>query len=967
MGVDNPPDGTKESGFGRAIINIWSKIISNKKWLELAPNLISDPSILGVDYKPSWLINNVAEFFSHTRRLLAEIPNLPYPEDGLMYIPVDVIYNPRSNDIPISKRQLTEVPDTCKWKPPSKITIDFVIQWNLGEQSLLLKSGQRSASGRVELTEFTGSPDSSAGNEHMITTSPPAVDVSNALLHPGGAPLPSGTVVEFAWDEQLARLVPQRIRFDKPGPNMLDVAQDNWEVLRDPLTAEDITGTTLKLAFKYHSKLKRDLFRAARQPGQNMTILDIGSGRGGDIDKWRLLGGKVVAVEPNADNRSVLQDRLISAGLQDQVRIIASTGEDSATITQAVRQWLGGPADVISIMLSLSFFWESHEHLAALVQTIIHNIKPDGQVLFFTIDGDSVQQLFEPTFGGQVRSDIMLANGRFVLHAPPTRLGLGRMLEIDIPNTIMGRQQEYLVMLDDLTLRLAAHGFVLEEFHRAGAPQKIRRQKYKLIPPFLSTEQAIYNNLFSWGRYRLHGTVTLATDSSSVVISTTQPSSSDTMISSPPPAPTLPAALPTSVPVTLSPPISPLPTSVPVTSPVPDVTPSTVTSSVTVPAKVTLATVPATVSATVSATMTPTTIPTIVFPTVSEVVIPPVQPPPVTSLPLSLPKHNVTNIPLSWPTFTATALLADNAPLPILPVVSQPGRAGRAPGDDIVKDLVCTWQDRLVRIATIGDGSCFIHALLKAISANYQEDHTFVGRSRLAKYFRRDLALLLNQPDSRYPGHVYWETANQGAFVTLFATQVFANDRTVVDEVVDYGVLGLQRMFNSSYYLGNEVYGFVTELLNVNLCVLQATNKDLLNHSYDRHDPQWPTIIIIGNTGHYEVVGLRTDSGIQTVFPPDDPLVVKLAQRFSQDPRQAWHPDTTLLNMLLNYPDEHLHPRLPDGSLDMESFDFTHIHGIINNIFSESDPFLKLLRQVIQQLRERGHTVVAPANMTNST
>jgi hypothetical protein len=193
--------------------------------------------------------------------------------------------------------------------------------------------------------------------------------------------------------------------------------------------------------------------------------------------------------------------------------------------------------------------------------------------------------------------------------------------------------------------------------------------------------------------------------------------------------------------------------------------------------------------------------------------------------------------------------------------------------------------------------------------------------------------------------------------VNLFAIQVLSGDLSVVDMIVDYGLSGLQRMFNSSYYLGNEVYGFVTELLNVNLCILQATTRDLINHSYDRHDPTWPTVIIIGNTAHYEVVGLQTPAGIQTVFPADSEVVQKLSQRFSQEDRPAWQPDKVLFNMLVDYPDDRLHPRLPDGSLDMSIFTFP---DQLASQFSPSDPFLNTLLKVISQLRDHGYVVSSP-------
>lgn len=915
MGADNV--NAEQKGVGRTIAVIWQTVMR-----VLASHGVER---LNVNSKTSLVINNVSEFFEHTRSLLEKTAELPYQEDGLMYIPVDVIYNPKSNTIPIEQRKLTDIPDTCKWKPPEKITIDFKIRWAIGGETLTLHSTEKIAQpnqpDRFVSVEFVG--------DALMPVGPQQIDATNPILYPNGTAVPSNTVVEFAWDRKLEKLVPYKIRFDKPGPNMIDVALDNWSAIQDPLTAEDISGTTLKLAFKNHSELKRRLFKSVKRQDNDLTVLDIGGGKGGDADKWKLLGGRVVTVEPDLAHRTVLQDRVRRIRIDDRVKVLATTGEDTVAITQATREWLGGPADIVSIMLSLSFFWEDSDHLEALVQTIVHNLKPGGKLIFFTIDGNSVTQLFEPALGGQVRSTIPLGNGIFTLSPPPTQGGKGRMLELDIPGTIMGKQLEYLVMLDDLTLRLSKYGISLEEFHRASAP--IKRGKFKLVYPFLSTEQAIYNGLFSWGHY-VHRGKMVDIPVVNIVRNEVRNDGVTNLNPNLGPSPFLPK-------VSTSPlPLPAIPTLPALTLPAGQITPSSTI--VVPPPKVGLPTIAPLFTSIGNAPGSTLPLPILpLFPT----------------LPTS-----VGGMIRIVPVVTGAELPA--TPLPMLPVTPPINPADRAWGDDVVVPVTCTWQDQLVRIATLGDGSCFIHALLKAISLDYQDHPSFGYRSNLVKRFRRDMGLLLNIPDQRYPGHVYWETANHGEFVNLFANQVLSDNLAVVDEIVDYGLSGLQRMFNSSYYLGNEVYGFVTELLNVNLCILQATTKDLINHSYDQHDPSWPTVIIIGNTAHYEVIGLQTSTGVQTVFPPDSQVVQKLSQRFSQEHRPAWQPGSTLFNMLINYPDDHLHPRNHDGSLDMETFIFPDRLALQ---FSPTDPFVNILNTVIIQLRNYGYTVFSPFDHTS--
>ncbi|GAG79847.1 unnamed protein product, partial [marine sediment metagenome] len=130
---------------------------------------------------------------------------------------------------------------------------------------------------------------------------------------------------------------------------------------------------------------------------QGLTLLDIGSGRGGDVSKWRNYS-KIVAVEPNPEHIVELQRRIALNGMSDRVLIVNTGGEDIVTIHNAVRHFIGGRVDVVSMMLSMSFFWRSQSMVNRLVNTIISNIKPDGKMIFLTIDGDLVEQTFEPAF-----------------------------------------------------------------------------------------------------------------------------------------------------------------------------------------------------------------------------------------------------------------------------------------------------------------------------------------------------------------------------------------------------------------------------------------------------------------------------------------------------------------------------------------------------------------------------------------
>ena len=131
------------------------------------------------------------------------------------------------------------------------------------------------------------------------------------------------------------------------------------------------------------------------------TLLDIGSGRGGDLGKWKRFS-KILAVEPSLEHIEELKRRLAShPDLKNKVRILNAGGEETDKISKAVREFFGDRASNISLMLSLSFFWKEKKMFDALSETITQNLIPGGQFVFLTIDGRAVKELFTPSFDNQ--------------------------------------------------------------------------------------------------------------------------------------------------------------------------------------------------------------------------------------------------------------------------------------------------------------------------------------------------------------------------------------------------------------------------------------------------------------------------------------------------------------------------------------------------------------------------------------
>lgn len=442
--------------------NIWERIGG----IEVFINMTTERNVFQDDYvffteKKIYAIENVNDFFKTTKILLEDQDNLEYPTDGLIFSPSNQ-FNYYSDKLPLSQRDLHNVPDYCKWKPVSKITIDYRVVKNNNQISLHVYNVFK----KLEVP-FYGT------NDYPITEDMIDSDFNDEKY--------IGKIVESYYDIVCHQIKPLKVRIDKEGPNRLDIAEANWYDVHNPILIEDLTGESLTLVNKYHNQIKNILYGLPTiyTPldiilPENYNLLDIGGGRGGDLGRWtKSKVNQVITVEPNLDNLKELKSRLSNSVLKDRVTYINTIGEDTVQITETVSKI--GKVDVISLMLSLSFFWADEKHLDALVQTIVHNLKLGGYVLFFTISDQLEKEL-------SLSNPLILNNASFTLYDD-------KYVRAEIPG-IVGKQWEFIVKINQLTLKLIQYGFVLKD-------KKIADEEALLTP-----DAQKYTSLFTYGYYQ---------------------------------------------------------------------------------------------------------------------------------------------------------------------------------------------------------------------------------------------------------------------------------------------------------------------------------------------------------------------------------------------------------------------------------------------------------------------------------
>ena len=758
-----------------------------------------------------------------------------------MFIPIDTIYNPKSQYVR-TKRVLTKIPDTCKWKESSDITIDFKIK-RVANNLIELYVYDPSSDIKDDKNLFANDVQFVGSNRYPLTSE--MIDHE----HSKTKDLPSGQIVEYEWIwfDGSGILQPRKVRYDKHGANREQVALDDWEDIMDPITDKEIRGENTKMVDRFFNKIKFTLYKQISEP-DGANLLDIGAGKGGDVSKWEVLRknddtGYVVAVEPHDDNREELEFRVNNNdAMRGGVEIVGVGGENTITITEVVNDFLpSGKADTIALMLSMSFFWSSQIHLDALVNTIVHNLKPGGNIIFLTIDGDILVDMFEQ----ENTSDMVISSAKIHLY-PPQDEPFGQPVDFLLPGSIMETQKgipqrEFVVHLQDFSNKLAPYGIELtldaNALHKAEDDQVL-----------LSEENKLYASMYSYGIYE-------NTDPS--ILEDFQANNTPTNIDLP-------------------------------------------------------------------------IVPLVLFPHIEVPILPPPKrsPPisPQISPPVSPRSQKPTNLPALAVNFAVSS--------------------GPAINDDTYVPVTCTWYDDVIRIATIGDGSCFIHSVLKAFYIPYQNNANAKYRIELAKSTRAGLSLKLAEINPEYD-LTYWETTAQGSFVSFLMNQL-ADETLMEESPVNYSLAGMEQLFNSTEYLGDEMYTFVGDMFDIDIIIFRVTTADLHLHEHTlTKDSKRNIICIVGTGCHYEVIGINKPEGFQTIFKIDDPFAQKIYDIIPNKEfiSREFDPDTKFIN---------------DAIIIFAPHGILNVPSNLQDLFDEADPFIirwnKLFPEITAKLEEINNT-----------
>ena len=293
----------------------------------------------------------------------------PYELDGMIFTPMHMgYYNER----------------IFKWKEQN--TIDFYysngtlhIAGNRGKEYVNLPFSGIDGKGTFEV--FKGGKQIRVQNDIFSSTNIPD-SVKYGKVSVSAFKEYDGQVVECYFDSKEKTFIPMKARGDKVLANNVMVVNDAWRSVVFPFTLSDINEQQYTCVRRFHNRIKKHLIDAHK----NKEILDIGSGAGGDIQKYidsqakRVVGFDIVPVKYPHPNHMTF------------IRMNNASYDIKAVLTN---KQIPAMFDVIYVHFAAHYFFRDIRLLHQFMTNISKNLRKNGKCIITMMDGAMMHTLFE--------------------------------------------------------------------------------------------------------------------------------------------------------------------------------------------------------------------------------------------------------------------------------------------------------------------------------------------------------------------------------------------------------------------------------------------------------------------------------------------------------------------------------------------------------------------------------------------
>ena len=219
-----------------------------------------------------------------------------------------------------------------------------------------------------------------------------------------------------------------------------------------------ITQNCMKQFRKQYNEAKR---RLIEDFCADKNVLDIGFGKGGDIDKYiKSKTNKVFGIEPDQSNLNVfLKERVNPTNkkwVKEHVSLLNAEGQQSDKIVQFIGN--NDKIDIITMFFSLSFFYKQKEDLQQLAKTIGTTLTNNGYFIGGFMDGSKIEYILDDV-KKFVSPCYEILNKNVTLDKHFGQEIVFNMMDSNTATT----QTEYLIYIDELAEELQKYDIYLQE------------------------------------------------------------------------------------------------------------------------------------------------------------------------------------------------------------------------------------------------------------------------------------------------------------------------------------------------------------------------------------------------------------------------------------------------------------------------------------------------------------------------
>jgi hypothetical protein len=162
-------------------------------------------------------------------------------------------------------------------------------------------------------------------------------------------------------------------------------------------------------------------------------------------------------------------------------------------------------------------------------------------------------------------------------------------------------------------------------------------------------------------------------------------------------------------------------------------------------------------------------------------------------------------------------------------------------------------------IPTIGDGNCFLHAILGCCNTFYKQANEN-NKRLIVRQLRNDLAQLL---DVNINNSTFYQKLSRGEAEEIA--------KHVIEMRKDY----MQAYLRSNHWLNSSFLEFFSIVFNVNIVIISAKEKDLYRTGDKELLFKKRNTIFINyiDQAHFESIGIDSSDGLKTIFHPESEIV----------------------------------------------------------------------------------------------